>query len=88
MYGGGGRKEVKSQPIGDGVRTLLILGVNHYMAAWNFRDRKKQKTSVSFHQMILMSTVTWITGKEIEREIYNNRDQFHWKKNEKIIQQQ
>ena len=35
-----------------------------------------------------MSTVTWITGKEIEREIYNNRDQFHWKKNEKIIQQQ
>ena len=35
-----------------------------------------------------MSTVTWITGKEIEQEIYNNRDRFHWKKNEKIIQQQ
>ena len=32
-----------------------------------------------------MSTLTWITVKELEREIYNNGDQFRWKKNVKII---
>ena len=32
-----------------------------------------------------MSTYTWITGKELEREINNNGDQFRWKKNVKII---
>ena len=31
------------------------------------------------------STLTWITGKELEREINNNGDQFCWKKNMKII---
>ena len=32
-----------------------------------------------------MSTLTWITGKELEREINNNGDQFRWKKNVKIL---
>ena len=32
-----------------------------------------------------MSTLTWITGKELEQEINNNRDQFRWKKNMNII---
>ena len=32
-----------------------------------------------------MSTLTWITGKELEREINNNGDQFRWKENMKII---
>ena len=31
-----------------------------------------------------MSKLTWITGKELEREINNNGDKFHWKKNMKI----
>ena len=32
-----------------------------------------------------MSTLTWITVKELEREINNNGDQFRWKKNAKFI---
>ena len=32
-----------------------------------------------------MSTLTWITGKELEREMNNNGDQFRWKKNMKIM---
>ena len=35
------------------------------MAARTFRQKK---TSLSFHK-ILMSTLTWITGKELKREI-------------------
>ena len=30
-----------------------------------------------------MSTLTWITGKELEREINDNGDKFCWKKNMK-----
>ena len=32
-----------------------------------------------------MSTLTWILGKQLEREINNNGDQFRWKKNMRII---
>ena len=32
-----------------------------------------------------MSTLTWITEKELEREIKTKGDQFHWKKNKKFI---
>ena len=35
-----------------------------------------------------MSTLTWKTEKELKREILNNGDQFHWKKNIKILQRQ
>ena len=51
-----------------------------------FREEKTniKKMSLSFH-LSLMSTLTWITGKELEREINNNGDQFRWKKNMKII---
>ena len=31
-----------------------------------------------------MSTLTWITGKKLETEIYDNGDKFRWKKNMKI----
>ena len=31
-----------------------------------------------------MSTLTWITGKELEREVNNNGDQFRCKKNMKL----
>ena len=32
-----------------------------------------------------MSTLTWIIGKELQREINNNGGKFRWKKNVKII---
>ena len=32
-----------------------------------------------------MSTLTWVSGKQLEREINNNGDQFRWKKNMRII---
>ena len=65
--------------------TPLVSAVNH-MAAQTFREEKTntKKMSLSFH-LSLMSTLTWITGKELEREINNNGDQFRWKKNMKII---
>ena len=54
------------------------------MAAWAFRKKIKTLTrSPSFH-LILMSTLTWITEKQLEREINNNGDKFRWKKNMKI----
>ena len=31
-----------------------------------------------------MSTLTWITEKQLEREINNNGDKFRWKKKMKI----
>ena len=65
--------------------TPLVSAVNH-MAAQTFREEKtnNKKMSLSFH-LILMSTLTWITGKELEREINNNGDQFGGKKNMKLI---
>ena len=36
-------------------------------------------------ELILMSTLTWITEKELEREIKNKGDQFRWNKNKKIL---
>ena len=54
-------------------------------------ERKKKtrtrtrKPSLSF-DLNLMSTLTWKTEKELKREILNNVDQFHWKKNIKILQ--
>ena len=43
------------------------------MAARTFREKK---TSLSFPYVYM----TWITGKELEREINNNGDQFRRKK--------
>ena len=62
------------------------------MSGWNHhdenterdRERNNNKTSLSFH-FILMSTLTWITGKELEFEINNNGAQFRRKRNMKII---
>ena len=34
-----------------------------------------------------MATLTWITGKELERELNNNGDQLRWKKSIKVLQQ-
>ena len=47
------------------------------MAARTFSAREREREK--------KQSLTWITGKELEREIYNNGDQFRWKKNVKII---
>ena len=71
--------------------TPRVSVVNH-MATGTLRERQREKTttttrkpSLSF-DWILMSTLTWKTEKELKREILNNGDQFHWKKNIKILQ--
>jgi len=58
-----------------------ILAVNH-IAARTFRDKKATTTKpiLSF-DLILKSTLMWITEKELEQEIENKADQFCWKKN-------
>ena len=32
-----------------------------------------------------MATLTWITGKELERELNNNGDELRWKKSIKVL---
>ena len=38
---------------------------------------------VSFSTLFLISPLTWIIEKELERVIEIKRDEFHWKKNMK-----
>ena len=40
-----------------------------------------------FFPLNLISTLTWTTGKELERELNNNGDQLRWKKSIKVLQQ-
>ena len=47
------------------------------MAARTFSEREREREK--------KQSLTWITGKELEREIYNNGDQFRWKKNVKFV---
>ena len=59
------------------------------MAARYFREREKNIYKVvSFSTLILMlflmSTLTWVTEKELERVIGNKVEEFRWKKNMKI----
>ena len=58
------------------------------MAAWTFREREKKNKVVSFSTLILMlfliSTLTWVTEKELEPVIENKVEEFRWKKNMKI----
>ena len=39
----------------------------------------------SFFGLFLMSTLTWMTQKELEREMKNKGDEFCWKKNMEIL---
>ena len=50
------------------------------MATRTFRKKKV----VSFSALFFMFTLTWITEKELERVIENNRDEFRRKKNMEI----
>ena len=50
------------------------------MATRTFREKKQQQSQV-FLDVILMSTLRWITKKELEQVIKNNGDEFYWKKN-------
>ena len=58
------------------------------MAARTFREREKKNKVVSFSTLILMlfliSTLTWVTEKELEPVIENKVQEFRWKKNMKI----
>ena len=58
------------------------------MAARTFREREKKNKVVSFSTLILMlfliSTLTWVTEKELEPMIENKVEEFRWKKNMKI----
>ena len=53
------------------------------MATRTFREKKQQQSQV-FLDVILMSTLRWITKKELEQVIKNNGDEFYWKKNMKF----
>ena len=55
------------------------------MAARTFRKKKTNNNKVvTFSTLFVISTVTWITEKELERVIENKGDEFRWKKNMKI----
>ena len=57
-----------------------ILHFKHpHVSAVNRIPTKTTKPSLSFDQ-ILMSALTWITEKDLEREIKNKGDQFRRKK--------
>ena len=47
------------------------------MVTRTFREKKQQKAESVF-DFILMSTLTWITGKELEREVKSEGDEFRW----------
>ena len=47
-------------------------------------ERKNNNKVVSFSTLLLMLTLTWITEKELERVIENERNEFCRKKNMKI----
>ena len=50
------------------------------MASRTFREKKQQQSRASFFDVIFLSTLTWITEKELERVIKNKGDEFRWKK--------
>ena len=54
--------------------------------AWSpgLLERKNNNKVVSFSTLFLMFTLTWITEKELEREIENKRDEFFRKKTMKM----
>ena len=53
------------------------------MAARTFRKKKQQQSRV-FFGVIFMFTLTWITGKGLERVIENKGDEFRREKNMEI----
>ena len=54
------------------------------MAAQTFREREKKNKVVSFSTLSLMlfliSTLTWVTEKELEPVIENKVEEFRWEK--------
>ena len=57
---------------------------------WTFRYKKKKKTTtttklVLSFDLMSMSKLTWMTEKELERQIKTKRDQFRLKINVKIL---
>ena len=50
----------------------------------DFYREKKQQQSRVFSTLFLMSSLTWITEKELKRVIKNKRGEFRWKKDMKF----
>ena len=51
------------------------------IATWTFREKKEQHRRVFFQSTLyLMSTLTWITEKELERVIKNKDNEFRGRK--------
>ena len=61
-----------------------VSAVNR-IATQTLRDNKRTTKPILSFDLILMSTLTWITEKELELEIRNKGDQFCWKNNVKIL---
>ena len=60
-----------------------LVSVVNRITTRTFREKKKQGRSILSFNFILMSTLTWITEKELEREIKNKGDQYRRKNNMK-----
>ena len=61
-----------------GTRDVLA---GNCIATWTFRDKKEQQRRVFFQSTLyLMSTLTWITEKELERVIKNKVNEFRGRK--------
>ena len=48
-------------------------------------ETKNNNNVESFFDYVLIATLTWITGKELQREIKNKGDEFCWKNNMNIL---
>ena len=59
--------------------------VRRLITTHTFREKKKTTRPILSFKFILMSTLTWITEKELEREIKNKGDQYRRKNNMKIL---
>ena len=53
-------------------RVLTVNGI----PSWTFRDKKTTTKSILYFDLILMSTLTWITKKKLERKVKNKEINF------------
>ena len=68
-----------------GAATGNASAVRRLITTQTFREKRKTTRPILSFKFILISTLTWITEKELEREIKNKGDQFRWKKNVTIF---
>ena len=63
----------------------MRLPVRRLITTQTFKEKKKTTRPILSFKFILMSTLTWITEKELKREIKNKGDQYRLKNNMKIL---